>query len=128
MNNLTDYLHHSHQCSCGSGLIPNWYKNEKQKEEKACEKCKHKLLYKILDDKFLDIFEKWLPEIMFNKTAPLSYEYQWQDLLKEKNMIRSQEIIHKPNHICVECPEDKEFHIYIPNDLAEQILINGKMI
>jgi hypothetical protein len=129
MNNLTEYFKNIHQCQCGSGLISFFYKNEKQQDEKACDKCKHKLLFKIFDEHFLDIFEKWLPEIMFAERgkAPIGYEYQWQDLLQEKNCIRSKEIKNIQDHILIKCPEDKEFNIYVPNNLAEKVLTNGKL-
>lgn len=127
MSNLTDHFNNIHQCSCGSGLISSFYKNEKQQDEKACDKCKHKLLFKIFDEHFLDIFEKWLPELMFNEIPPLSYEYQWQDLLQEKNCIRIKEIKNMQDHILIKCPEDKEFNIYVPNDLAEKVLLKGKL-
>lgn len=126
MNNLKDYFNHIHQCGCGSGLVANNYKNHKQQNEQACDKCKHKLLYKIVDDRFMDIFEKCMAGLMFDEVAPLGYEYQWQDVIQEKNIIRSKEITNNPEFIIIECPEDKEYHLHIPRDLAEQILIEGK--
>lgn len=122
MNNITEYYKHTRSCPCGSGLLPTLYK-----DGKACEKCKHKLLYNIFDNHFLDIFEKWLPEIMFKKVAPLGYEYQWFDLLEEKKCLRSKEIKNQPNYIVINCPENEEYHIYVPQDLAEQILLKGSL-
>lgn len=127
MSNLKEYYEHTRTCNCGSGLLPNTYKNHKQEDEKACNKCKHKLLYNIFDNHFLDIFEKWLPEIMFNEVAPIGYEFQWQDLLEEKKFQRTKEVKNQPNYTVIQCPEDKEYYIYIPNDTAEQILSNGKL-
>ena len=127
MSNLTDYFHHTHQCPCGSGLVFSWYKNAKQEDQKACEKCKQGLLYKIFDNRFLDIFEEWLPRAMFDEVAPLGYEFQWEDLVKEKGCIRSKET-HVSEHIAIKCPENDEFYVHIPKEYAEQVLKSGIMI
>lgn len=125
MSNLTEYYEHTRLCPCGSGLFPTIYKNEKQEGEKACDRCKHKLLYRIFDNHFLDIFENWLPKMMFDEVAPLGYEYQWQDFLEERNCQRTEEIKNDSNYIVIKCPENEEFSIYVPKELAEQILTVG---
>lgn len=87
-------------------------------------KCKKELLYTIFENKLLDIFNDWLPKLMFDEIAPKGYEFQWQDFLKELNCERNKEN-NKIDHISITCPECKEYFIHVPTNLAEKILLNG---
>ena len=62
---------------------------------------------------------------MFDEIAPVGYEYQWQDFLEERNCQRIKEIKNDSNYIVIKCPENEEFSISVPKELAEQILTAG---
>lgn len=123
---LVKYYQLIRQCGCGSGLISEWYKNQKLVDVKACDKCKHKLLYEIFNDKYLDFFENWLGGI-FNETNP-GWEWVWEDFLKEKNCTKIKEVKGEKGKILIEDPHAKENYILVPEEYAEIVLRNGKMI
>jgi hypothetical protein len=83
-------------------------------------------LYKIFDDHFLDIFVKWMADLAFAEIAPEDYKDQWEEFIKEKNIIRSKEIL--PNYTTIQCPEDKELYLNISNEYAQQVINDGKII
>ena len=83
-------------------------------------------LYKIFDDHFLDIFEKWMADLAFAEIAPECYEDQWEEFIKEKNIIRSKEIL--PNYTTIQCPENKELYLNVPNEYAAKVLNEVKII
>ncbi len=116
-----------HQCPCGSGLVCSFYKDYKQEECKACNKCKPIILHKIFDEYFLDTFLNYFAELMFAKDAPLGYEYQWEDFLKEKNIKRTKTLEFNDECITIKCPENEELYILVPKDYAEKTLKIGKI-
>lgn len=99
-------------------------------------------LYKIFDEKYLDLFEDWSSKILFADPAPLGYEWQWEDLLKEKGceqVVGLEAAKQKKNEdqILIPCPNgdvittnpgDNSVHILVPREYAEQVLQNGKML
>lgn len=140
--NLGEYYQLIRQCSCESGLVSSWYKNEMGVDVKACDRCKPKLLFKIFDDKYLDLFEDWAAKAMFDKDPPLGHEWQWEDLLKEKGCEQvvgleaakqkqngDQILIPCPNgDVITQRPGDNSVHILVPKSYAELVLENGKMV
>lgn len=127
---LVRWLNIVHQCPCGSGLLSTWYKDEHQKDIKACNKCKVGIIFKIFEEYFIDIFENWLAGLMFadRGKAPIGYEFQWEDFLKEKKCIRSKETKSGPDYIVIRCPENEELYIQIPKEYAEKTLLEGKIV
>jgi hypothetical protein len=140
--NLGEYYQLVCQCGCESGLVSSWYKNEKGAPVKACDRCKPKLLFKIFDERYLNLFEDWAGKILFADPAPLGYEWQWEDLLKEKGceqVVGLEAAKQKQNddQILIPCPNgdvismdpgDRSVHILVPKTYAELVLENGKMV
>jgi hypothetical protein len=131
LNPLGKYYQLIHQCGCGSGLTSSWYKDERQKDVKACEKCKPKLLYKIFDDRYLDCFEHWRDNLLA-ETNP-GWEWVWEDVLIENNceQIKGLEEAKQKqteNQILIQDPHDDNVYILVPKDYAEVVLEKGKMI
>jgi hypothetical protein len=126
---------------CESGLVSSWYKDYKGTDIKACDRCKPKLLYKIFDEKYLDLFEDWMGKILLDP-PPLGYEWQWEDLLKEKGCeqvvgLEAAKRKRKEDQILIRCPNgdaitmdpgDRSVHILVPKSYAELVLQNGKMV
>jgi hypothetical protein len=136
---LGEYYQLIRHCGCGSGLISSWYKDEKGVDVKACERCIPNLLYKIFDDRYLDLFQNWIDN-MFAETNP-GWEWVWEDLLKEKGceqVIGLEDAKRKcESRILIKCPNgpniyrrtgDNSVHILVPRDYAEQVLKAGKMV
>jgi hypothetical protein len=128
------------KCQCG-GQSPAKCKDEKGEEVWACDGCKPKLLFKIFDEKYLDLFEDWTGKILFDDPPPLGYEWQWEDLLKEKGceqVVGTEAAKLKQNdQILIPCPNgnvitlepgDWSVHILVPKSYAELVLKNGKMV
>jgi len=99
-------------------------------------------LYEIFDDKYLDLFEDWAGKAMFDEDPPLGYEWQWEDLLKEKGceqVVGLEAARQKQNEdqILIPCPNgdvitqrsgDNSVHILVPKSYADLVLENGKMV
>jgi hypothetical protein len=128
------------QCACGSGLVSSWYKDEKGIDVRLCDKCRIKTLYKIFDEKYMDLFEEWLGTL-FDEKAAEGYEWVWEDLLKEKGceqvvgletakqkQSNDQILITCPNgNVISNDPGDMSVHILVPKSYAEQVLLHGRM-
>ena len=114
------------QCACGSGLISNWYRNQKLIDVKACEKCKHKLLYEIFNEKYLQFFDGWVDGLL-NETNP-AWEWVWLDFLEEKGCTKIKEVKNQEDAILIKDPHDPKIYISVPEQYAETVLKNGKMI
>jgi hypothetical protein len=121
------------QCGCGSGLVSSWYKDPKNIDIKACDRCKPKLLYSIFDERYTDLFEGWLLSLFCEKAAD-GYEWVWQDLLKEKGCERvvgldQAKQKQSDDQVLIACPHNKQnFYILVPKEYAELVLENGRMI
>jgi hypothetical protein len=139
--NIGEFFQLIQQCGCGSGLLSTWYKDEKGSDTKACAKCRPKLLYKIFDEKYMDLFEEWLGTL-FNEKAAEGYEWVWEDLLKEKGCeqvvgLEAAKRKQKEDQILIACPNgnvisqdpgDRSVHILVPAEYAESVLRAGKMV
>ena len=120
------------QCGCGSGLTSSWYKDSKEIDVKACDRCKPKLLYSIFDEGYMDLFEGWLLSLFCEK-AEDGYEWVWQDLLKEKGCeqvmgLEQAKKKQSQNQILISCPHNKEHYILVPKEYAESVLENGRIV
>jgi hypothetical protein len=138
--NIGEFFQLIQHCGCGSGLLSTWCKDEKGTDIKACDSCKPKLLYKIFDEKYMDLFEEWMGTL-FNEKAAEGYEWVWEDLLKEKGceqvvgleaaknkLSQDQFMIPCPNGSVISMdPGDRTVHILVPKSYAELILKRGKM-
>ena len=129
------------QCGCGSGLVSFWYKDEKRVDVKACERCKPKLLHKIFEDRYLDLFEEWLGSLF---SVDPGYEWVWEDLLKERGceqVVGLEEAKRsRDGRILISCPNgdslqpqhsnlaDRSVHILVPCEYAERVLCEGRMV
>ena len=137
--NMGEFYQLTRQCGCGSGLVSSWYKDEKGVDVKACDRCKPKLLHKIFEDRYLDLFQNWIDN-MFAETNP-GWEWVWQDLLKEhgcEQVTGLERTRHKctADHIIVSCPhgkniytkeQDNDVYILVPKEYAETVLKSGRM-
>ncbi|NDD54009.1 hypothetical protein EBZ39_09050 [bacterium] len=99
-------------------------------------------LFKIFDDKYLDLFNDWAAKAMFDKDPPLGHEWQWEDLLKEKGCeqvvgLEAARKKQKEDQILIPCPNgdlittnpgDNSVHILIPREYADRVLENGRMV
>jgi len=142
LNAQGEFYRRAHRCPCGSGLICEWLKNEKGKDERACERCKPALLYRIFESRHLDIFEDWAGKALFHDPAPLGYEWQWEDLLKEKGceqVVGLEEARRKlsGDRIMIPCPNgdvistesgDRSVHILVPKEYADRVLAAGRVL
>jgi hypothetical protein len=144
MTTQGDFYSLCHSCDCGSGLVSGWYKDERQNPVKACEKCKPKLLFRIFDDRFLDLFEDWVATILMDP-PPIGYQWQWEDMLKERGCeqvvgLEEAKRRRKPGHLLISCPHgdsldpahlksaDRSVHILVPPDYAESAMEAGRMV
>lgn len=131
-------------CPCGSGLPPDPCRGLKGEEVRACESCKPGLLYLIFEDKHLEIFEGWMGAI-FDDPAPLGYQWQWEDFLKERGCeqvvgLKEAGRRRRPDYVMIACPngdslapdhwqaEDRSVHILVPREYAERVLSEGRMV
>ena len=131
LNPIGEYYKLISQCGCGSGSTSSWYKDERQVDVKACDKCKPNLLYKIFDERYLQCFDNWVDNLLA-ETNPC-WEWVWENILKEKKckQIKGLEQAKQKqteDDILIPCPNDKTVYILIPKDYAESVLTNGKMI
>lgn len=144
MDDLGKFYSRSHECPCGSGRVSDWCRDEKGSEVRACERCKPDLLHRIFEDRYLDIFEEWMATILLDP-PPLGYEWQWEDLLKEKGCeqvvgLEEAKRRRKPGQLMIPCPNgnslspehwdavDSSVHILVPSEYAESVLAMGKMV
>lgn len=131
-------------CSCGSGMASDPCRDERGRGVGACEVCKPDLLRRIFEDRYLDIFEGWMGSL-FDDPPPLGYEWQWQDLLKEKGceqVVGVGEAKRRlgPGHVMIACPngdslsperlrsEDRSVYILVPREYADRVLSEGRMV
>jgi len=128
------------KCRCG-GQNPAKCRDEKGEEVFACESCKPDLLFRIFEEKHLDIFQGWAETILLDP-PPLGYEWQWEDFLKERGCeqvvgvaaVRAGDhfIIDDPNGLSL-APEhvnsqDRSVRILVPREYGESVLMEGRMI
>ena len=137
--NMGEFYRLTRQCACGSGLVSSWYKDEKGVDVKACERCRSKLIYRIFEDRYLDIFQNWIDNLLA-ETNP-GFEWVWGDLVKEKGCLQvvgleEAKRRQAEDQIMIPCPHgdkinrdpgDKSVHILVPLEYAEQVLKAGKM-
>lgn len=132
----------AHECPCGSRMLYEWYKDERGREARACERCKIDLLFRIFDSKYLDLFEGWVADL-FKDPPPLGHEWQWEELLIEKGCEQviglDEAVKRKGNRIMIPCPSgdslaveheesaDVSVHILVPVEYAEMALKEGLM-
>lgn len=142
MNEQGKFYEMAHECPCGSGLLCEWYKDERGEDARACGRCRGELLFRIFDSRYLDLFEEWWVDL-FKDPPPLGYEWQWEDLLKEKGceqVVGAEEARRrKGDRIMIPCPngdslspehwqsEDNSVHIMVPAEYAERTLKEGRM-
>jgi hypothetical protein len=140
MTTLGEFYQIIRQCGCGSGLVSSWCKDEKGVDVKACDRCKPKLLHKIFDEKYMDLFEGWLGDILHDP-PPDGYEWQWEDMLKEKGCeqvlgLENAKMKQTHDQILIPCPNGKNIyvkegdasvHILVPKEYAEKVLKEGRM-
>lgn len=112
--NIGEYYQLIRQCACGSGLLSSWCKDEKGVDVKACDRCKPKLLHKIFDEKYMDLFEEWLGSL-FSEQAAKGYEWVWEDLLKEKGCLQvvgleAAKQKQSEDQILIACPNGKDIY------------------
>jgi hypothetical protein len=139
--NIGEYYQLNLHCPCGSGLVSSWCRDERGRRARACDGCKPALLHRIFDDRYLDLFEDWAGKILFDP-PPLGYEWQWEDLLKEKGceqVVGLEEARRRlqEDQVMIPCPNgdkismdpgDMSVHILIPKSYAELVLQNGRMV
>ena len=131
-NALGQYYQLINRCRrCNSGLTSSFYKNERQEDVRACDKCRPEILCQIFDYKYLDLFEYWRDNCLADDT--IGWEWAWDDLLKEKKCIRIKSLEEArqkqtEDHILIQDPDNEEAHILVPKEYAEAVLKNGKMV
>lgn len=139
--NIGEFFQLIKQCGCGSGLVSSWYKDYKGVDVKACDRCKPAFLHEIFENKYMDLFENWLGDILHDP-PPEGYEWTWEDLLKEKGCeqvvgLEQAKSKQTPDQILISCPNgkvisqdpgDRSVYILVPKSYAELVLENGKMI
>lgn len=128
------------KCQCG-GQNPAKCKDEKGEEVFACESCKSDLLYRIFEEKHLDIFQEWIETILLDP-PPLGYEWQWEGYLKERGC---EQVVglkaateRTGDHFLVDDPngdslahwqaQDSSVRILVPREYGEKVLKEGRMI
>lgn len=130
------------KCPCGGGLNPERCRDEKGEEVFACESCKSDLLYRIFEEKHLDIFQEWTETILLDP-PPLGYEWQWEDYLKERGC---EQVVglkaateRTGDHFLIDDPNgeslasehvdsrDRSVRILVPREYGERVLKEGKM-
>ena len=138
--NIGEFYQLIRQCGCGSGLISDWCKDDKGTDIRICDRCKPAVLYKIFEEKHMDLFEEWLGSL-FSEQAAEGYEWAWAGLLKEKGceqVVGLEPAKQKQNEdqILITCPngkdiysklEDNTVYILVPKSYAEVVLKNGKI-
>jgi hypothetical protein len=144
VTSLGDFYRLCHSCPCGSGLVSDWCRDEKGGDVRACERCKPKLLHRIFESKHMDIFEEWLGALMLDP-PPLGYEWQWEDLLKEKGCeqvvgLEQAKRQWKRGDFLIADPygetldpaykdsADRSVYILVPREYADRVLADGKMV
>jgi hypothetical protein len=134
----------AHRCPCGSDLTSHWCKDEKGGDVRACERCKPKLLHRIFDEKLIAIFDKWRGDFLLDP-PPLGYEWQWEDLLKEKGCeqvvgLEQAKRQWKRGDFLIADPygetldpaykdsADRSVYILVAREYADRVLADGKMV
>jgi len=138
--NLGEFYQLIRHCACGSGLISDWCKDEKGTDIRICDRCKPKVLHKIFEERYMDLFEGWLGSL-FSVEPATGYEWVWADLLKEKGCeqvvgLEAAKRKQSKDQILIACPngkdiysdlEDNSVYILVPKSYAEVVLKNGRM-
>lgn len=130
LNPMGEFYRRGHLCPCGSGLVSDQCRDERGADVKACERCKPALLYRILEDRHLDIFEDWISKLL-DDPGPLGYQWQWEDLLKEKGceqVASLEEAARGEGHFTVRDPYGEEGYVLVPREYGERVLKEGRMV
>lgn len=131
------------ECPCGSGLTSSPYKGETGSDVRACDSCKPDLLFRIFEDKYIDLFEEWAASIL-SDPPPTGWEWRWEDLLKEKGceqVVGAESAANRGlGFVVIPCPHgeslrpehwdkrDRSVRILVPVEYAERVLAAGEMV
>jgi len=139
LNPMGEFYRRAHLCPCGSGEVSDFYKDIDGSEVRACGKCKPKLLGRILEEKFMDIFEEWTKSFL-SFPSTLGYQWQWEDFLKENGCERviglKEAVARRGEGFLIRCPcgdalepglEDPSAHVLVPAEYAERVMAQGRM-
>ena len=130
------------ECPCGSGLAPDRCRDEAGSGVWACDRCKPDLLFRIFEDRYIDLFEEWAASIL-SDPPPVGWEWKWEDLLKEKGceqVVGAESALNRLGFVVIPCPHgeslrpehqgkrDRSVRIVVPLEYADRVLVAGEMV
>jgi hypothetical protein len=107
-----------HRCPCGSGMVASRYFNEARQPVRACEKCRHLLLTRLLEASLRDRFG---PDVSDEAiVAFLASHGCWVVADTEAEPWGE-----SPDVVAARCPLRPEQFVLVPSAWAERVLVDG---
>jgi hypothetical protein len=107
-----------HRCPCGSGMVASRYFNEARQPVRACEKCRHLLLTRLLE---ASLRARFGPDVSGEAIAAFLASHGCRIVAEIGEASRGQ----SPDVVVARCPLRPEQFVQVPTEWAERVLSSG---
>jgi hypothetical protein len=118
MNAIGRYYELIHQCPCGSGMVASRYLNETKEPVRACDKCRHLLLTRLLET---SLRERFGADVSGETIAAFLVSNGCRIVAEIGEASRGQ----STDVVVARCPLRREKFALVPSEWAERVLTSG---
>jgi hypothetical protein len=118
MNAIGRYFELVRRCPCGSWAVASWYVDEAKQPVRACHKCRHLLLTRLLE---ASLREQFGPDIADETIVSFLASNGCRIVTAIEEASRSQ----SPDVVVARFPLRPEQFVLVPTQWAERVLTSG---